>query len=60
MQVKAPKRPTHALSLTANGGQGPVVYVFAFKVEDEYFDFDTGRSLLTFDGDDNFTVWELS
>lgn len=58
--VEVPKRPTHALRLTEQGEEGSIIYVFAFKVADEYFDWDNGKSLLTYDGDDNFTAWELN
>lgn len=60
MPVEVPKHPTHAIRHVDNwDGEGLVVYTFAFKVGDEYHDWESGKLLLEYEGDEILAVWEL-
>lgn len=59
MPVEIPKHPTHAVKHVDNwDGEHSVVYTLAFKA-DEYYDWDSGKPLLEYEGDEILGVWEL-
>lgn len=61
MKIEVPPYPTHALRLRCSvDGEGYVIYVFAFKVGEEFYDHDTGNSVLVFEGDEVIASWALS
>lgn len=61
MEIEVPLYPTHALRLFGSvSGEDYVVYVFAFKVDEEFYDHDTGKPVLVFEGDEVVASWALS
>lgn len=61
MEMEVPPYPTHALRLRCNvDGEDYVIYVFAFKVGEAFYDHDTGKSVLVFEGDEVVASWALS
>lgn len=54
------KHPTHAVRYINNwDGEGDIETVLAFKKDDEFYSFDTGRKLLEYRGDEILFVWAL-
>lgn len=55
------KHPTHAVRMVNNfDGQMDILTVFAFKIDDRFYDFDTHTLLLVYEGDKILKVWELN
>ncbi len=60
-----PDSPTHTIKLYSNwDGCGDVVWMLAFKVDDEFYCWECGRNLgqpvIEYDGDEILGSWELS
>lgn len=59
--AKIPERPTHAVHKLDNwDGEGDVVFLFAFEREGQLFDFDNGKPLLEYEGDEIIKSWPLN
>ena len=60
MPQHVPNRPTHALRFFDNwAGEGSEVFIFAFLVGDEFFDFDNGKPVIEYEGDEILSAWPL-
>jgi hypothetical protein len=54
------KQPTHAVRYINNwDGEGDIETVLAFKIDDEFYCFDTNRKLIEYVGDEILNVWYL-
>ena len=63
--VQLPERPTHAVMFYDNwDGEGDTVYLFAFKVGNEFYQWECGRGMgkpiLEHHGDEILGAWELT
>lgn len=63
--VQLPERPTHAVMFYDNwDGEGDTVYLFAFKVGNEFYQWECGRGMgepiLQHHGDEILGAWELT
>jgi DNA-binding transcriptional MocR family regulator len=55
-----PINPTHAIQFRDNwDGEGDIVHIFAFKVGDVWHEWESGKPLIEFEGDEILSVWEL-
>lgn len=56
-----PPHPTHAVRMIDNwDGEGDVVTLFAIKREGQFFSYDSGNPLLTYQGDEIIKCWPLT
>lgn len=63
--VQLPERPTHAVMFYDNwDGEGDTVYLFAFKVGNEFYQWECGRGMgepiLQHHGDEILGAWKLT
>ena len=63
--VQLPERPTHAVMFYDNwDGEGDTVYLFAFKVGNEFYQWECGSGMgepiLQHHGDEILGAWELT
>jgi hypothetical protein len=64
-EVQLPERPSHAVLFYDNwDGEGDTVYMFAFKVGEEFYQWECGigmgKPILEHHGDEILGVWELT
>lgn len=60
-EPKVPTLPTHAVHFRDNwDGEGDAYLIFAFKCEDIFFSYDTGKPLIEYEGDKILASWELT
>lgn len=52
-QQRTPKKPTHALHFKDNwDGEGDIRYLFAFEFDGVFYDFETGKPVIQYVGDE--------
>lgn len=61
MDIRQPKLPTHAVKRKDNwDGEGDIYCSFAFKVNDDFYCYDTCTPILEYVGDEIIKIWVLS
>lgn len=59
--VKMPSKPTHAIHYVNNwDGEGDTCFIFAFEADGVFYNFDTNKAVLEYDGDKIINSWLLS
>lgn len=57
----APKYPTHAVKMVDDSmGDGDIIVVLAYKIDNVFYSHDTNNELLNYMGDEILNVWELN
>lgn len=61
MAISVPRHPTHAVRFRDNfDGEGDLVYLFAFMIGDDFYNWEGGKPLLQYEGDEILASWVLS
>lgn len=59
-RFSVPKFPTHAVKHINNwDGEGDIEYAFAFLVEGEFYNWESGLRIIEYVGDEILDSWEL-
>lgn len=55
-----PTQPTHAVYMIDNStGDNDYLFVFAYKVDDVFYSYDTNKRLLDYEGDEILGSWSF-
>lgn len=58
---RIPESPTHALHFKDNwDGEGDIRYLFAFESDGVFYDFETGKKVVQYVGDEVLKAWPLN
>ncbi|QUP67400.1 hypothetical protein PSYCIT7_007155 [Pseudomonas syringae Cit 7] len=56
-----PEAPTHALRMIDNWcGDSDISFLFAFVLDGAFYDFETGKPVLQYEGDEVLQAWQLT
>ncbi|MEE4733631.1 hypothetical protein V2K60_20655 [Pseudomonas alliivorans] len=56
-----PEAPTHALRMINNWcGDSDISFLFAFVVDGAFYDFETDKPVLQYEGDEVLQAWQLT
>lgn len=59
--AQIPNAPTHALHAINNwDGEGDRVFLFAFERDGVFYDHETGKPVLEYEGDEVLQAWPLT
>ncbi len=59
--IKCPLQPTHAVKhLDNSSGDGDIIFSFGYIENDVFYEFETMKPILEYEGDEILETWDLT